>query len=308
MKHFTYTKLPHTCFEPAEHRGRVERINYPTKKYGIKHAYVYTPYGYDGKDMSTRYDILYLMHGMNSGVETFLWDEASNSHFKNMMDHMIEAGEISPLIVVTPTFYPPGGPAAGRGHEHELAKDFPDELLRHLMISVESMYLTYADSINHEGFRDSREHRMFGGFSMGGVITWYVLAGLMDCFSTFIPMSGDCWQLCSLGGQRMPEQTAQWLADSVRSNSFTAKDFTVYTATGTLDSAFQALKFQVSAMLEHPDVFRDGNTDTSGGNLFSYFVQGAVHDYTYAYEYLYSALRACRQTGDSAVPANTSET
>ncbi len=288
MKNFTYSELPKSYFVPADKQGKVERINYPTKKYGVKYAYVYTPYGYDNTNIHTRYDVLYLMHGANSGTETFLWGEHMNSHFKNMLDHMIENGEIKPLIVVTPTFYPPGSLKAGQGHEQELAKEFADELAHHLMPSIESMYLTYADSIDPEGFRTSRNHRLFGGFSMGGVITWYVFAELMDCFHTYIPLSGDCWQLCRLGGEHMPQETARWLADSIRKGPWTADDFTIYTATGTLDTAYYALKNQISAMLEHSDIFKDDDDK----NLFVFFAKGGVHDYVYAYEYLYSALCA----------------
>ena len=307
MKNFTYSELPKSYFDPAGKQGKVQRINYPTKKYGVKYAYIYTPYGYDGKDMSTRYDILYLIHGANSGVETFLWGENTNSHFKNMLDHMIENGEIKPLLVVTPTFYPPGSIAAGRGQEKKLAEEFPDELIHHLMFAVESMYLTYADSINYDGFRASRDHRFIGGFSMGGVITWYVFAQLMDCFQTYIPLSGDCWKLCRLGGEHMPEETAEWLADSVRNGSWTADDFKIYTASGTLDTAYFALKNQTDAMRKHSDVFKiecetadpapDENNIKSRDdrNLFAFFAKGGVHDYVYAYEYLCSALRAIQR-------------
>lgn len=291
MKNFTYSELPKSYFQPAERQGIVRRINYPTKAYGVKYAYVYIPFGYDEKDLSRRYDILYLVHGANSGTETFLWGENMNSHFKNMIDHMIEDGEIKPLIIVTPTFYPPGNIKSGQGRERELAEKFPDELIHHLMPSVESLYLTYADTIDYEGFCASRNHRFFGGFSMGGVITWYVFDRLMDCFSAYIPLSGDCWKFCSLGGERMPAETAQWLADSVRNSSRTAEDFKIYTSTGTLDTAYLALKNQTDAMLKHPDVFKDGEN----GNLFTFFAQGGVHDYIYAYEYLHSALCAIQR-------------
>ena len=128
----------------------------------------------------------------------------------------------------------------------------------------------------------------------------------------------------------MTEETADWLADSVRIGPWTASDFKIYAATGTLDTAYYALKNQIGAMLDHSDVFTSGEaaeicgqdhssapsddttgrsnkhnarnsndpeicknfTDSENGNLFSFFAKGGVHDYVYAYEYLCSALRA----------------
>lgn len=290
-----YEKVPRGYMMPAVRQGRVRKFNYRMKKYGQRFAYVYTPYGYDGKDMSTRYDILYLLHGANSGIETFLWDESSNSHFKNILDHAIENREIKPLVVVTPTFYPPGGPAAGQGREHVLCREFLTELTENLMLPVESMHLTYADTIDDKGFKESRAHRMFAGFSMGAVASWYVFAEKLDYFSTFIPMSGDCWAIEALGGGSHPRETAQWLAEKCRSQGFSHEDFEIFAATGTLDSAYQGLTQQIDAMSKIDDVFlRDSNRSSfnrCGSNLHYIISQGGYHDYMFAYDYIYSVLK-----------------
>ncbi len=52
---------------------------------------------------------------------------------------------------------------------------------------------TYADSTDEAGLEKSRMHRAFGGYSMGGVTTWEVLAQDPQYFAYFMPMAGDCW-------------------------------------------------------------------------------------------------------------------
>ncbi len=311
FKNFTYKETPEHYIRPAAHRGSVKKLNYPTRLHGIKYAYVYTPYGYNANDMNTRYDIVYLMHGANSGAETFLWGEGMDSHFKNIFDHMIEDGEMKPCIIVTPGLYPTSDAKKYKGQEAELAEQFPEELINNLMPAVESMYLTYADTIDDAGFRASRAHRAFGGFSMGAVVAWYVFAKHMEYFSAFMPVCGDCWIKGKFGGEHFPDETAEWLSDSVKNGPLTPDDFTVYMATGTIDMAFPGLTNQLGGMKKHPDIFRivengvylnaaqNENAETSqiqdtasAPNLYYFTVEGGVHDYVYAYEYFRAAIAA----------------
>mgnify|MGYP004597906405 FL=1 len=308
-KNFTYKQISEDHTRPAARRGKVTKLNYPTRRYGVKYAYVYTPYGYDGSDMKTRYDIVYIMHGANSGAETFLWGEGLDSHFKNILDHMIENGEIKPLIVVTPGLYPTSDVKNYKGQEAELADEFTDELVDHLMPAVESMYLTYADTIDAAGFRASRAHRAFGGFSMGAVVAWYTFARHMDLFSAFMPICGDCWIKGKFGGEHFPDETAEWLAGSVKNGPLTPDNFTIYMATGTLDMAFPGLTNQLGGMKKYPDVFHivengelvydedpaaavPATGKAAQPNLYYFTVEGGVHDYVYAYEYFRAALAA----------------
>lgn len=309
FKNFTYKQISEDYTRPTARRGKVTKLNYPTRRYGVKYTYVYTPYGYDGSDMKTRYDIVYLMHGANSGAETFLWDEGLDSHFKNILDHMIENGEIKPLIIVTPGLYPASDVKNYKGQEAELADEFTDELVNYLMPAVESMYLTYADTIDAAGFRASRAHRAFGGFSMGAVVAWYTFARHMDLFSAFMPICGDCWIKGKFGGEHFPDETAEWLAGSVKNGPLTPDDFTIYMATGTLDMSFPGLTNQLGGMKKYPDVFRivengelvydaypaaavPATGKAAQPNLYYFTVEGGVHDYVYAYEYFRAALAA----------------
>jgi enterochelin esterase-like enzyme len=143
-----------------------------------KRALVYLPYGYDE---SRKYNILYLMHGTGDDENYWLQTHAYN---KIMLDRMIAAGEIEPLIVVTPTFY-----VEDDGKDSSLdilTFSFREELRNDLMPAVESKYATWAETADDAGFAASREHRAFAGLSRGAVTTANsVLCGSLDYFSSF---------------------------------------------------------------------------------------------------------------------------
>ena len=61
------------------------------------------------------------------------------------------------------------------------------------MPSFESHYNTYAEEISREGFVNSRNHRMFAGFSMGAVTTWYRIGDSLRYCRYFMPMSGSLY-------------------------------------------------------------------------------------------------------------------
>lgn len=89
--------------------GTVEKLIYDTRDYYgdgrdvQKTAYVYLPYGYEPADTVTRYNILYLMHGWTGAAGEYFF--AGNGYVENLLDRMIEKGDIAPLIVVSPSFY-----------------------------------------------------------------------------------------------------------------------------------------------------------------------------------------------------------
>ena len=98
--------LPPSYATPASHRGTVETFTYRTNG-TEKTAFAYLPYGYEAS--GERYNILYFMHG-GGGTAGQFWEESYGGGYvlNNILDHAIENGDIKPLIVVTPTFYPAG--------------------------------------------------------------------------------------------------------------------------------------------------------------------------------------------------------
>ena len=166
-----------------EEAGRVEELVYETKAYATdgravtKKALVYLPYGYDE---SKAYNILYLMHGTGDDENYWLQTHAVN---KVMLDRLIAAGEIEPLIVVTPTFYVEDDCKDGLD---ALTFSFREELRQDLMPAVESTYSTWAVTTDDAGFAASRDHRAFAGLSRGAVTTAHAaLCGSLDYFSYF---------------------------------------------------------------------------------------------------------------------------
>lgn len=55
----------------------------------------------DGFGEGKKYNIFYLMHGGGENENTIF---SSDVKFNNMLDHMIQNGDIEPMMVVTPTF------------------------------------------------------------------------------------------------------------------------------------------------------------------------------------------------------------
>lgn len=148
-----------------------------------KYCLVYLPYGYDE---SNKYDILYLMHGAWASPESWIGENEGNST-KNMLDYMIENKEIKPLIVVAASFYYENKVERGGS-----TSNFKYELRNDLMPAIEGKYSTYANKLTtKESFVSSRDHRGFGGFSMGSATTYVsALMGSLDYFSYFAPMHG----------------------------------------------------------------------------------------------------------------------
>lgn len=166
--------------------GEIVRFDYQTAE-EAKYAYVYLPYGYDE---SQPYDILYVMHG-GGGSQESLFGGVQGNNIKNAIDHLIENGEMKPMILVTPTFYTARHNNKGVSGSWDAVMEFPTELVDYLMPAVESAYSTYAETADDAGFAASRDHRAFSGFSMGSVTTWAVFEQCLGYFHDFIPISGD---------------------------------------------------------------------------------------------------------------------
>ena len=208
----------------AKQQGSVEEIRYATKAYATderdveKRALVYLPYGYSPE---TRYNILYLMHGTGDDENYWLSTYAYN---KTMLDNLIANGDISPLIVVTPTFYVEDD-LKDTGLD-PLTYSFREELRNDLMPAVESRYSTFAETADGEGFAASRDHRAFAGLSRGSVTTLHsAFCGSLDYFSWFGTFSGS-------------RTDAAYFAETIQSEEF--RDLPIhyfYMTSGTFDFA-----------------------------------------------------------------------
>lgn len=277
LQNYTVTAaVPKAYFLPARQKGTVQLIEYVTRDYTqtsrpaiTKKAYVYLPYGYSAADTKVRYNTLFYMHGW-TGIADELFT-VGGSFIKNMLDAMIERGDIKPLIVVAATFDNENKPQDFARSVEELSvfhNDFRDALL------------PFIDS--HFNTNASRNSRAFSGFSLGAVTAWYEFCYNNDLIKYFLPLSGDCWIMGTYGGRYQPQATTDRLEQLVQEKGYTAADYEIYAAVGTRDPIWDQVNNQLTEMLARGTF--------SGGNIRYAVKQGGRHDYDAIAEYLYNAL------------------
>ena len=255
----TIQPIPDVYRSPCGHPGCLESFPVP----GFSTATVYLPAGYapDGA-----YPVFYLLHGGGGNEHAFF---SPDGELKQILDHLIADRRMDPMIVVAPTYYPDGAVAKTPGMSGIYVRDFIPVLANTVIPLVEQRYAAIPD----------RKRRAVGGFSMGGVATWYAMLNGTAFFRWFMPLSGDCWVCGEKGGGDHPDETASILADALR-----GKDFRALVLTGDQDIAYPNLNPQMLAMEKHPEVF--------GGRVEYSVMPGGVHDYETMRIYLCSALPA----------------
>ena len=278
--------IPDGYTSPAEHAGTLKKLTYDTwesftyeehSQRLTKEAWVYLPYSYtEGQ----KYNVMYLSHGGWSNETTIMGTDKNPHSFKHVIDHAIEDGKIQPLIIVLPTYNNTSGSDSGDyGLALQLTDQFHNELVNDLIPAVEGKYSTYAEDTTPEGLAASRDHRGFGGFSMGSVNTWCTFRYCLDYFRYFMPMSGSY----RMNGEAM--------ADAVRDSGHTAEDFFIFSASGTNDFAYSAFKSQIMSMANDSDGFFRFADNESYGNLSFLEKKGYFHDGKASEEYTYNGLR-----------------
>lgn len=278
--------IPDGYTRPAEHAGTLTKLTYDTwesfsyeqhSQKLTKEAWVYLPYGYTQEQ---KYNVMYLSHGGWSDETTIMGTDINPRPFKNVMDHAIEDGKIKPLIIVFPTYNNTSESDSGNySLALQLTDRFHNELINDLIPAVEGRYNTYAENTTPEGLAASRDHRGFGGFSMGSVNTWCTFRYCLDYFRYFMPMSGNY----GMNGEAM--------AELVRSSGHTAEDFFIFSASGTNDFAYSAFKSQIMSMADDSDVFFRLAKSETDGNLSFLEREGYSHDGKASEEYTYNGLR-----------------
>ena len=279
------TPVPASYFNKANLQGKVELLEYTSKDYTKssrptthKPAYVYLPYGYDS---SKQYDIIYLIHGWGGRAEQYFAIE-DWPQMKNLFDNLIEHGDTKPFIAVSPT-WDKDNSAKGWGESCQDPEVFSQEYLNDLIPAVESHYSTYAQTTDLDGILASRDHRAFGGFSLGSITTWFIFEQAFPYQRYFLPMSGDNWHEEMFGGQTKPKETAAFLASLVNSSPYKGDGFYVWYAVGDEDVRLPQTHNQALAMAALSDTFNEQN--------FSYHQKpGGRHDFNAVWEFCYHAL------------------
>lgn len=198
---------------PEESRGTVIEVSYPVGNYInevrqlvtnqtidraeagretvegktiTKSCNIYLPAGYDPEDRTRRYNVLYLLHGVGGDQGEWLQGNVGSDGqpiICHILDHLIAAGDIDPLIAVFPN---------GRSsHDWEdrsfdFARTsmlgfyyFDYELRYDLIPFIESNFPTYANiaDTSSDGVAYNRLHRAIGGLSMGGMQALNMILG-----------------------------------------------------------------------------------------------------------------------------------
>lgn len=275
------TEIPTEYFRPAERQGKLrdlyydtyESFSYESKMQTIeKHAVVYLPYDYDE---TKKYNVVYLMHGGWSNENSTLGTPSSPSGFKNVIDNAIGNGVFAPLIVVCPTYNNTSGQdSADFSLALRLTRNFHNELINDLIPAVESTFSTYAEGTSESELKAARDHRAFGGFSMGSVTTWRTFEYALDYFRYFIPMS------C---GTSLDDEEIWRAADGRNQN-----DYFVMMMVGTSDFSYSYDTARVQNMLSSG--YFTEQTENTDGNFIFRVKNGYSHNGTEANEYTYNAL------------------
>lgn len=280
-------------YQDEDYRGRIERVFYQTiDEEGIKYdkyANVYLPYGYDSEKA---YDIFYLVHGGGGNADSWL----DCSKIKNALDISFASHRAKPCIVVFPEFYNEASQQQRRkmnGVDRDWTCDrvwfFQQELRKDLLPAVESQFHTFAKDVSEAGLRGSRAHRGIGGFSMGGVTTWFALTENMDLFSEFMPISGDSWAAEPTGGGSSTIKTVELLCEGIKKSGYGREDYRIFAGTGTKDIAYPNLDPQIAEMKKYEEFFTYSD-DLTQGNLHYVVHEGAYHSYEEVYHHIYNFL------------------
>ena len=260
----TLTELYYDTYESVSYEKKTQRLK--------KRAIVYLPYGYSEDE---KYNVFYLMHGGWGNETTQLGTKEQPSILKNVIDHGIQNGDFAPLIIVCPT-YNNTSPEDSANYGlpfGTLTVNYHNELVNDLIPAVEEKYSTYAESTSAEDIAASREHRAFGGFSIGSVTTWYTFANCLEQFRYFLPMSGAM------------DYQGDDVDAAVTASGHAPEDFFIFAITGTDDFEYRNFTNQMEGMLS----MKSGNF-VEGENVVFRVKEGYAHDGRAAMEYTYNGL------------------
>ena len=157
-----------------------------------RRMHVYTPPGYEAGQQ--KYAVFYLLHG--SGDTDDAWTSVGRAGF--ILDNMIAAGKVRPMIVVMPAGHQPTAANMGFGAQAPRSADQPPPFTREFLDDV----MPYVEK--HYRTIPNRQHRAIAGLSMGGSQTLDIaFRHLKDFAYIGVFSSGSV-----LGGGRRPAPDA----------------------------------------------------------------------------------------------------
>jgi enterochelin esterase-like enzyme len=160
-------------------RGAIAQITYYSKALGkFRRMHIYTPPGYEKNQK--KYPILYLLHGFSDNDNA--WPTVGRAGF--ILDNMLAAGKIKPMIVVMPALHTRTEMPRGTGVMQQAGQrgdEFTEDFLNDIMPYTENNYRILTD----------KSHRAMAGLSMGGMTTHRIAMSNLDKFSYIGLFSGS---------------------------------------------------------------------------------------------------------------------
>ena len=143
-----------------------------------RRCFVYTPPDYE-TNLSARYPVLYLQHGMGEDESGWIFQ----GHANLILDNLIAEKKAVPMIIVMDNGYAsrPGQsmtPSAPRGPGDFSA--FEDVIVKDVIPMIDSTFRTIPD----------REHRAMAGLSMGANQALHMATDHLDTFAYMAGFSG----------------------------------------------------------------------------------------------------------------------
>lgn len=164
--------------------GQVRECQYYSEIEGApRRCFVYTPAGYE-TDLSRRYPVLYLQHGM--GEDERGWHQQGK--MANILDNQIAAGKCVPMIVVMDYGNCGYSFGARRGETRdEFGASFTPILINEIIPYIDGTFRTLTD----------RDNRAMAGLSWGGHQTFETALRNLDKFSHIGSFSGALFFLAN---------------------------------------------------------------------------------------------------------------
>lgn len=151
--------------------GKVETVWFSSSVlHNVGRMHIYTPPGYE--KMKSKLPVLYLQHG--GGDNDASWTTVGRANF--ILDNLLAAGKIVPMLVVMPM----GHPSPGFHMETGIDSDpYYQQLFNDIIPYVESHYNVSTKS----------EDRAFSGLSMGGLQALNIALFAPEKFGYVLPLS-----------------------------------------------------------------------------------------------------------------------
>jgi S-formylglutathione hydrolase FrmB len=285
----------------------------------IKKCNIYLPAGYDKNDIDTKYNVLYLLHGVGGNRNEWLHG-SGNFIICNILDNLIAKGDIDPLIIVFPegrSAYDWEDSSFNTLGTNLLGFYYFDYELRYDLIPfIESNYNTYANisDISYEGIKYNRRHRAIAGLSMGGMQVLNLIVGGYRCDSKVYTGTKTGWSNGLDTTVLAPGMKDLFDYIGAFSNAPTSSDgrvlgTSIATCSHKLDLFYITCgdEDKIASEMGYEKAL-DGFTEVAGDNLGDYYqvlIKGGFHDFNVwnngAYNFLRLSFRKQESYSDSKV-------